>query len=283
MSNSKISALTSATTPVAGTEVLPIVQSSATKQVSIANLTAARAVSASSYAVTGSAAPANGFYLPAANAVGIAASSAEQVRVTSGALQMRSGTALYVYNATNDGLGLWYNPGGAGVNQLVGRVNGADRLTIDGTAGDVTVGQGNLVIGTSGKGIDFSATPGTGTSELFADYEEGTFTPTPVSTVGSITSTGTLTGRYTKIGRLVTVQITIEIINNGTGAGALYISSLPFASATNSGGSGISRVTFGMLQVNVDAGSTTPFLMTPVYSYPGGNNTELRCTLSYEV
>jgi len=39
MANSKISALTSATTPVAGTEVLPIVQSSATKQLSIANLT----------------------------------------------------------------------------------------------------------------------------------------------------------------------------------------------------------------------------------------------------
>ena len=45
MSNSKISALTSATTPLAGTETLPIVQSSTTKQVSVANLTAGRAVS----------------------------------------------------------------------------------------------------------------------------------------------------------------------------------------------------------------------------------------------
>ena len=42
MANSKISALTSATTPLAGTETLPIVQSSATKQVSVANLTAGR-------------------------------------------------------------------------------------------------------------------------------------------------------------------------------------------------------------------------------------------------
>jgi hypothetical protein len=42
MVNSKISALTSATTPLAGTEVLPIVQSSTTKQVSVANLTAGR-------------------------------------------------------------------------------------------------------------------------------------------------------------------------------------------------------------------------------------------------
>lgn len=52
MANTKISALTSATTPVAGTEVLPIVQSSVTKQVSIANLTAGRAVSALSLSCT---------------------------------------------------------------------------------------------------------------------------------------------------------------------------------------------------------------------------------------
>ena len=42
MANSKISALTSATTPLAGTETLPIVQSSTTKQVSVANLTVGR-------------------------------------------------------------------------------------------------------------------------------------------------------------------------------------------------------------------------------------------------
>lgn len=39
MSNSKISALTSATTPVAGTEVLPIVQSSATVKLAISDIT----------------------------------------------------------------------------------------------------------------------------------------------------------------------------------------------------------------------------------------------------
>jgi hypothetical protein len=38
MANSKISALPSATTPLAGTEVLPIVQSGTTKQVSVSNL-----------------------------------------------------------------------------------------------------------------------------------------------------------------------------------------------------------------------------------------------------
>ena len=52
MSNSKISALTSASTPLAGTEVLPVVQGGITEQVSVANLTAGRAVSANSLTLT---------------------------------------------------------------------------------------------------------------------------------------------------------------------------------------------------------------------------------------
>lgn len=46
VSASSISALTSATTPLAGTEVLPIVQSGSTVKVAVSNLTAGRAVSA---------------------------------------------------------------------------------------------------------------------------------------------------------------------------------------------------------------------------------------------
>jgi len=47
MSNSKISALPAASTPLAGTEVLPVVQGGVTEQVSVVNLTAGRDVSAS--------------------------------------------------------------------------------------------------------------------------------------------------------------------------------------------------------------------------------------------
>jgi hypothetical protein len=53
MADSKISALPASTVPLAGTEVLPIVQSSTTKQVSVANLTAGRAISALSVTATG--------------------------------------------------------------------------------------------------------------------------------------------------------------------------------------------------------------------------------------
>ena len=52
MADTKISGLPASTTPLAGTEVLPIVQSGTTKQVSVANLTAGRAISASTVQAT---------------------------------------------------------------------------------------------------------------------------------------------------------------------------------------------------------------------------------------
>jgi hypothetical protein len=57
MSDVKISALPASTTPLAGTETLPIVQSGTTKQVSVSNLTAGRALLASSLGTTGDITP----------------------------------------------------------------------------------------------------------------------------------------------------------------------------------------------------------------------------------
>lgn len=105
--------------------------------------------------------------------------------------------------------------------------------------GDATLSTGNLVIGTSGKGIDFSATPGTGTSELFNDYEEGTWTP-QFSTTGTgfpaITYSFQL-GKYTKIGNTVTAQFII-IVNTITTVGATGIATIigaPFTVSLASG------------------------------------------------
>ena len=151
MADKKISALTSATTPLAGTEVLPIVQSGATVKVAVSDLTAGRAISAT--AVTAS-------------------------------------------------------------------------------TGDITSTAGNFVVGTSGKGVDFAATPGTGTSELLADYEEGTWTPNQgagLVLVGAFSSSGT----YIKVGNVVTVQaklIGATSISWASGAAALF-TNLPFTAA----------------------------------------------------
>jgi hypothetical protein len=53
MADTKISGLPASTTPLAGTEVLPIVQTGVTKQVSVANLTDGRAITAASAIISG--------------------------------------------------------------------------------------------------------------------------------------------------------------------------------------------------------------------------------------
>ena len=88
---------------------------------------------------------------------------------------------------------------------------------------------GNLAF-PSGQGIDFSATAGTGTSELFSDYEEGSWTPVDVSGAGVALSSVTAT--YTKVGRAVTYFMEATVASTGSGSGVL-IAGLPFAPANN--------------------------------------------------
>lgn len=101
--------------------------------------------------------------------------------------------------------------------------------------GDVILSTGNLVIGTSVKGIDFSAnTPAAGmTSELLNWYEEGTFTPTIVGTTTAGTGTYSVQiGTYTRMGRVVRFNVAITWSAH-TGTGNMNIAGLPFtASAT---------------------------------------------------
>ena len=98
---------------------------------------------------------------------------------------------------------------------------------------------GNVVVA-NGQGIDFSATSGTGTSELFNDYEEGTWTPARVNFTevlggGTITSTG----RYTKVGNLVQIHCDIVCAGGATIAGVRavsYFTGQPFTSSVGGAG-----------------------------------------------
>jgi hypothetical protein len=122
--------------------------------------------------------------------------------------------------------------GGTGVTTSTG--TGSTVLSAAPTlSGNVTLTSGNLIVA-DGQGIDFSATPGTGTSELLADYEEGTFTATLTpSTSGTITLGASFnTATYTKIGRCVTVtgQIIVDSVSSPVGSEVLL--NLPFNIAT---------------------------------------------------
>ena len=96
--------------------------------------------------------------------------------------------------------------------------------------GDVKISTGNLVIGTSGKGIDFSADGNAAgmTSEVLDDYEEGTFTPT----LNDGTNAGTAdisSAVYTKVGNRVYVNGWVRLSSLGSMTGAsVYLGGLPF-------------------------------------------------------
>jgi hypothetical protein len=146
---------------------------------------------------------------------------------TSGTLAITlSGTALPVLN------------GGTGVTTSTGTGNTV--LSASPTlSGDVNLSTGNLVIGTAGKGVDFSVTSQASgmTSELFADYEEGTWTPVMAGGV-TLPTYSENAGRYTKIGDTVRCQIRLTF-SGGTGSGAqLNISGLPFSSNSTFNGGG---------------------------------------------
>lgn len=97
--------------------------------------------------------------------------------------------------------------------------------------GDVTLSTGNLVVADT-KGIDFSATPGTGTSELFDDYEEGTWTPIYTTTGTNFTSVSysSQAGYYIKVGGLVFIsgELLTSGATKGSASGNVAIGGLPF-------------------------------------------------------
>ena len=101
-------------------------------------------------------------------------------------------------------------------------------------SGNVTLSTGNLIVA-SGQGIDFSATSGAGTSELLADYEEGTWTPViaDASTGGNAGTAEFTFARYTKIGRMVYFNVNFVNINTSgmTALNNIFVRGLPFTSA----------------------------------------------------
>lgn len=169
MADKKISALTAATTPLAGTEVLPIVQGGSTVKVSVANLTDGRAVSASSVTTT--------------NASAIGTSADENV----GWLLVDSSNKSYTITARgndqsnaririkNTGTGGedyalvagQNNVGNVGLSLF--KVGVGTSLLLDDGSGNFKVSNGNAVLSTAGKGVVLTSPNGLVTKTLTID------------------------------------------------------------------------------------------------------------------
>ena len=277
MADVKISGLPSATTPLVGSEVLPIVQSGVTRQVSIDNLTANKSVSANvfngglnavsnimqngdfasadGWTLNGTASIAGGVLITPANSYGaksvptvigmeytlivtlVSGSSRNIIRAGNAAFASQNlnigyldANATYTYTFVATYATTWFTfiaDSGAGTTSNWDNVIVYPSILTP----SIKLTTGNLVIGTSGKGIDFSATPGTGTSELLADYEEGTWTPnfSAWTTAPTVTAASC---QYTKVGR----QVTVCLLASGgiCGSTGQAITGLPFTSAAAS-------------------------------------------------
>jgi hypothetical protein len=314
MADKKISALTAATLPLDGTEVLPIVQSGTTVKVTNNSLRPTQLQSNATSGVLQVAGPAASttrvMTVPNANFTAArtdAAQSFTGAQSFGNNINLTDSTAAKVNFATvssattnyiqthSDGysLMLYVDRGVSKPSYLMNfggthewGFAGTSSLELDVTNKDLTIKTGNLIQGTAAKGVNFTAnTPAAGmTSQLLNWYEEGTYTPTIASVTGTITSY-TASGRYTRIGRLVTLTATVTITNNGTGATGLWLENFPFTAGADSGGvTGREGAVTGKGVIgSVNSGATRAFTVFYDGTYPGGTNYTIAYCVTYTV
>jgi hypothetical protein len=80
---------------------------------------------------------------------------------------------------------------------------------------------------------------GTGAANKLDDYEEGTWTPTLYGHTTAGTTSGTLTGKYTKIGREVFATVSFSAVSLSSAGGRLYMGGLPYTAVSGAAGGGL--------------------------------------------
>ena len=258
MADLKISQLTAISVLTPATDVLPVVDvGGVTKKITTNQILASGGVaSLASATITGAATVGTTLGVTGVStlaSVGVTGAatvgttlgvtgqlSTANVLKTTGNPGISAAGATEAFVAHNTGYGaILYGQGTSYDAALLDRNTGL-RLTVTTSgaqvSGDLTVSTGNVVIGTAAKGIDFTTSAdgsGTVTAELLNDYEEGTFTATLTGATTNPTIAVTTTGRYTKVGRIVTVQIGFENIITTGASGSIVVTGLPFANNSN--------------------------------------------------
>ena len=203
----------------------------------------------------------------------------------------RDAAGNYVYkSAASSPAARYLIDGSSGSHIWFSGVAGTAGNTIPGftTAAMTLTTAGNLAFPSS-KGIDFSDTAsgsGTMTSELLNDYEEGTWVGTLKGSVSNPTVAVTATGKYTKVGRQVTVNISYNNVSTVGASGNVTIDGLPFTSADNFAGSSIAFDLFAISTTlaSWNAGTEIEFFITGAYvkaTHNPGTGRYLTTTITY--
>jgi hypothetical protein len=155
------------------------------------------------------------------------------------------------------------NASGTGAFTIAAPNSNTDRtLTLPDATGTVVTADGSGNIATT------SITPsagiylgGSGSANLLDDYEEGTWTPA-IDPGVSYSGTLTLSGNYTKIGRLVWINFRV-VVSGGSvsvGTGGQLVTGLPFAVAVDNVGG------YGVGQNNTTGAAIVPYAYGAVVS-----------------
>ena len=199
MADKKISALTGASTPLAGTEVLPIVQSGATVKVAVSDLTAGRNVSMLTAAVGATLAGWSVFDKVTQSGAGSTANYNNEDNTLVGSNVYYGGSPAN-FRYISDGTATLLRQDGGNqyflnaVSGTAGQVATLAETFRTASTGNATINNGNLVVGTSGKGITL---PGGITWTSGSGSPEGVVTA-PVGSLYSRTDGGLLTSLYVK-------------------------------------------------------------------------------------
>jgi hypothetical protein len=153
---------------------------------------------------------------------------------TVGSIQSRSGVVSTIVLDPRSGQGAGLTGAGAGGDTLR-HITPTNELGAE-VNGKVSLGKSNFVfkdLYLSG-GVVFGDAGGSGTpaSNTLDSYEEGTFSPTIVTSGSTVSYTSQL-GSYTKIGRAVhfSFSLTLNVVTS-EGSGTFELGGMPFASAS---------------------------------------------------
>jgi hypothetical protein len=155
--------------------------------------------------------------------------------------------------------------------------------------GDLIAATANDTPARLAVGTDYGflqADSGQSTGLLWNNAAWTSYTPTVTATGGSFT-TVSANGKYTRVGKLCTVQVTITITTNGTAAGQVLVTA-PFTASNsfsaNFCGAGRETAVVGFTITPRIPNNDSSFYITKVDgTYPGGSGYVLNNTITYEV
>jgi hypothetical protein len=110
-----------------------------------------------------------------------------------------------------------------------------------------------------------------------------TYTPTVISSAGTITTLGTVVAKYQQINKTVTISLDIPITTNGTGSGFIQVTA-PFIAASAAAFAGREVAISGdALSASIAVGAINILITTYTGAYPGANGYRLALSGTYNV